>query len=72
MFRPISTLELVVSARLTRLLALAIPVQDKAGGDAMLYRRYFPHHRMIREAVTAVVTIGAALLLSYLILQARF
>jgi hypothetical protein len=44
----------------------------QSGGDAVLYRRYFLHHRMIREAVTAVVTIGAALLLSYLILQARF
>jgi hypothetical protein len=38
----------------------------------MFLRRYFLHHRLIREGVTAVVTIGTALLFSYLILQARF
>jgi len=36
----------------------------------MLLRRYYLHYRLIREAITAVATIGAALLLSYLILQA--
>jgi hypothetical protein len=36
----------------------------------MLFRSYFLHYRLIREAITAVVTIGAALLFSYLILQA--
>ena len=38
----------------------------------MLYRRYFLHYRLVRETVTAIVTIGTALLFSYLILQARF
>lgn len=60
------------SACLTRPLALATPVQDEARGAAMLYRRYFLHYRLIREAITAVATIGTALLFSYLILQARF
>lgn len=38
----------------------------------MLFRRYFLHYRLIREAVIAVATIGTALLFSYLILQGRF
>lgn len=38
----------------------------------MLLRRFFLHHRFIREGVTAIVAIGTALLFSYLILQARF
>ena len=41
-------------------------------GAAMLLRSYFLHYRAIREAVTAAVTIGAALLFSYLIVYARF
>ncbi len=36
----------------------------------MLFRRYFLHYRLIREAITVVATAGAALLFSYLILQA--
>ncbi len=51
---------------------MATPVQDEARGAAMLYRRYFLHYRLIREAITAVATIGTALLFSYLILQSRF
>jgi hypothetical protein len=47
-------------------------MQDEAREVYMLLRRYFLHHRLIREGVTAVVTIGTALLFSYLILQARF
>jgi hypothetical protein len=39
---------------------------------AMLSQRYFLHYRAIRKAVTAAVTIGTAVLFSYLILQARF
>jgi len=35
----------------------------------MLYRKYYIRYRLVREAITAVVTIGAALLFSYLILQ---
>jgi hypothetical protein len=38
----------------------------------MLYRGYFLHYRLIRETVTAIATIGTALLFSYLILQGRF
>ncbi len=35
----------------------------------MLTRTYYLHYRLIREAITAVAMAGAALLLSYLILQ---
>jgi hypothetical protein len=35
----------------------------------MPYRKYYLHYRLVRQAITAVVTIGAALLFSYLILQ---
>jgi hypothetical protein len=38
---------------------------------AMLPRTFFLHYRLIREAVTTAITLGAALLLSYLILWAR-
>jgi len=38
----------------------------------MLFRSYFLHYRAIRETATAAVTIGIAVLFSYLILQARF
>jgi hypothetical protein len=37
----------------------------------MIRRAYFLHYRMVREAITTVVTIGTALLFSYLILWAR-
>ena len=47
-------------------------MQDEAWEASMLFRRYFLHYRLIREAITAVATIGAALLFSYLILQRRF
>jgi hypothetical protein len=47
-------------------------MQDEAREASVLLRRYFLHYRLIREAVTAISTIGAALLLSYLILQGRF
>jgi hypothetical protein len=38
----------------------------------MGFRQYFLYYHAIREAVTAVVTIGAAVLFSYLILYTRF
>jgi hypothetical protein len=38
----------------------------------MLLRRYFLHYHAIWRTATAAVTIGTALLLSYLILQFRF
>jgi hypothetical protein len=37
----------------------------------MIHRTYFLHYRLVREAITTVVTVGTALLLSYLILWAR-
>ena len=37
----------------------------------MIQRTYFLHYRLVHEAITNVVTIGTALLLSYLILWAR-
>jgi hypothetical protein len=37
----------------------------------MIHRTFFLHYRLVREAVTTVVTIGTALLVSYLILWAR-
>jgi hypothetical protein len=58
------------SLYLTRLQALVTAVQDEAQETVMLLRSYFLHYRLIRETLTAVVTVGTALLLSYLILQA--
>ena len=37
----------------------------------MIHRTFFFHYRVVCEAITGVVTIGTALLLSYLILWAR-
>ncbi len=37
----------------------------------MLRRQFYLHYRLVREAITAVVTIGVALLFSYLILSVR-
>ncbi len=37
----------------------------------MLSGKFYLHYRVLREALTAVVTIGTALLFSYLILQVR-
>ncbi len=50
---------------------MVTPVQDDVWGDTMRFRRYFLHYRAIRQALTFTVTIGTAVLLSYLILQAR-
>jgi hypothetical protein len=52
-----------------RLRALATVVQGQAREAPMLHRKFYLHYRLVREAITAVVTIGAALLFSYLILQ---
>jgi hypothetical protein len=38
---------------------------------AMIHRTMFLHYRLVSEAVTTLVTIGLALLFSYLILWAR-
>jgi hypothetical protein len=38
---------------------------------AMILRTLFLHYRLVREAVTVLVTLGTALLFSYLILWAR-
>lgn len=37
----------------------------------MIHRTLFLHYRFVREALTTVATLGAALLFSYLILWAR-
>ena len=37
----------------------------------MILRAFFLHYRVVREAVTIMVTIGTAVLLSYLILWLR-
>ena len=34
----------------------------------MIRRAFYLHYRVVREAITVIVTIGTALLLSYLIL----
>ena len=61
--------ELVESTQVMRLRALATVVQGQAREAPMLHRKFYLHYRLVREAITAVVTIGAALLFSYLILQ---
>ena len=37
----------------------------------MIYRTYLLHYRRIQDAITILVTVGTALLLSYLIMWAR-
>jgi hypothetical protein len=39
--------------------------------DVMLRQKLFLHYRLVREAITVIVAIGAALLVSYLILRVR-
>jgi hypothetical protein len=60
--------KLIDSLCLTRPQALVTAVQDEAQEAVMLLRSYFLHYRLIRETLTVVVTVGTALLLSYLIL----
>jgi hypothetical protein len=51
---------------------LATVVQDKWRLEgAMILRAFFLHYRKVREAITLLVTIGTAALLSYLILWLR-
>jgi hypothetical protein len=38
----------------------------------MISRKVYLHYRLVREGLTAVVTIGTALLFSYLILRVQF
>jgi hypothetical protein len=65
-----SAQEYVDSVRLMRLQSLVIALLEEAREAAMLIRSYYLHYRLIREAIIAVATVGAALLFSYLILQA--
>jgi hypothetical protein len=37
----------------------------------MLCRQYFLHYHLVHEIITVIITIGTALLFSYLILQAQ-
>jgi hypothetical protein len=57
---------------LTSHLVLATAVQGELWGPAMLYQKYLLHYHAVRQAVTAVVTIGMALACSYLILAGHF
>lgn len=51
---------------------LATVVQDKwRMEEDMIQRIFFLHYRRVRDALTAMITIGTALLLSYLILWMR-
>jgi len=61
--------ELVEFTNVTRLRLLATVVQGHAREAPMLHRKFYLHYRLVGEAITAVVTVGAALLFSYLILQ---
>jgi hypothetical protein len=49
---------------------LVIAVLEEVREAVMLIRSYYLHFRLIREAITAVATVGAALFFSYLILKA--
>ena len=69
---PLATTGAFCFVPVTGFRALVTPVQYEEPGDAMLFRSYFLHYRAIREAVTAAVIVGTAVLFSYLILQARF
>jgi hypothetical protein len=51
---------------------LVTALQGEMQEVMMLSRQYFLHYRLVRRVLTATATIGTALLLSYLILQARF
>ena len=37
----------------------------------MLHRAYYSHYRVIREVIGTAVTLGAAMLLGYLVLLAK-
>jgi hypothetical protein len=64
------SLALADSVDLTRFQPLVIALQGPVLEVFMLFRSYFLHYRLIRKAITAIATVGAALLFSYLILQA--
>jgi hypothetical protein len=61
--------ELVEFTTVTRMRPLATVVQGHAREARMLHQKFYLHYRLVGEAITAVVTIGPALLFSYLILQ---
>jgi len=44
---------------------------NRSQEGAMIHRTLILHYRLVREAIATLVTIGAALLFSYLILWAR-
>ena len=44
---------------------------DRSQEGAMIHRTLFLHYSLVREAITTLVTVGAALLFGYLILWAR-
>jgi hypothetical protein len=61
---------LIDSVGLIRYKRLVTALQGEVREVVMLFRSYFLHYRLIRDAITAIATVGAALLFSYLILQA--
>jgi hypothetical protein len=61
--------ELVEFTNVTRMRPLATVVQGHAQEARMLHQKFYLHYRLVGGAITAVVTIGAALLFSSLILQ---
>ena len=63
--------ELVEFTNVTRLRLLATVVQGHAQEAPMLHQKFYLNYRLVCEALTGVVTIGAALLFSYLILRVR-
>jgi hypothetical protein len=62
----------LILCRLLKCCPLVTPVQDQLGGADMRVRSFYLHYRLIREAITATVTVGTALLFGYLIVYARF
>ena len=64
--------QFIHSKQVIRPWILATVVQDPCRReDVMIRRTYFSHYRMVNEAITGAVGVGAALLLSYLILWVR-
>jgi hypothetical protein len=59
------------SGRVIPSLVLATVVLDRWQEAIMIHRTLLLHHRLVRGAITTLVTVGTALLFGYLILRAR-
>jgi hypothetical protein len=62
---------LAESGQVILLPPLATVMQGRAQEATMFQRAYFLHYRMVNDVITTLVSIGTALLFSYLILWAR-